>query len=31
MLLHYLPYLHAAVIHVDPAQEAGEEHHHYRL
>jgi hypothetical protein len=27
-LLHHLGYLSGAVIHVDPVQEAGEEHHH---
>ncbi len=26
-LMHRLPYLRAAVIHVDPAQESAEEHH----
>lgn len=26
-LLHYIPSLRAAVVHVDPAQESGEEHH----
>jgi divalent metal cation (Fe/Co/Zn/Cd) transporter len=26
-LLHHLSYLNGAVIHVDPVQEAGEEHH----
>src|SRR5829696_6346247 len=26
-LLHHLSYLNGAVIHVDPLQEAGEEHH----
>jgi divalent metal cation (Fe/Co/Zn/Cd) transporter len=26
-LLHHLGYLDAAVVHVDPVQEAGEEHH----
>src|SRR5215204_2605233 len=28
-LLHHLRYLDAAVVHVDPVQEAGEEHHRY--
>ncbi len=27
-LLHHLPYLSGAVIHVDPVEEAGEHHHH---
>jgi len=27
-LLHHLSYLDGAIIHVDPVQEAGEEHHH---
>lgn len=26
-LLHHLPYLRAAVVHVDPVQESGEDHH----
>lgn len=26
-LLHHMPYLRAAVVHVDPAQESGEKHH----
>jgi divalent metal cation (Fe/Co/Zn/Cd) transporter len=26
-LLHHLRYLDATVVHVDPVQEAGEEHH----
>jgi divalent metal cation (Fe/Co/Zn/Cd) transporter len=26
-LLHHLSYLSGAVVHVDPTQEAGEEHH----
>jgi hypothetical protein len=28
-LLHHLRYLDAAVVHVDPLQEAGEEHHRF--
>ncbi len=27
-LLHHLPYLSRAVVHVDPVQESGEDHHH---
>jgi cation diffusion facilitator family transporter len=29
-LMHHLDYLETAVVHVDPAQEAGEEHHRIR-
>ena len=30
-LLHELLYLDMAIVHVDPVQEAGEEHHHIAL